>query len=686
MSKIDSHASPGAEGPGKLEKNADWQQLEKFIEQLHDWSRAPIEPPEFYHRLLDGCVTLLAASGGAVWLSTERGGWQPTCQIEADQLLGDAEVLASHANLLQNVATTTAPLVLQPNSRGTAGEKNPTSLVLALSAVAGSSGTDDDTHAIVELFFQSGSSPAVQLGWQELLITVCQLASEYHVYQQLRKLRGERGFYDQALTLMRRFQRTTDLRQTAFEIANEGRGFAAADRLSVVMRQGQRWQLLAASGADRIESRADATKRLQMLAASTADWGEPLEYADAKPSENAELPPELAELIEKHVDESQARRLVAVPIEFDHGENDQPQRSRVAAVLIAEQFSSEGAALSRERVLELAELCAPALRQARQLDRFPVRNCLRWADHWTQVCEAWGLTKLTLAAAVVLAVLAALVLVPYDFEVEASATIVPLVERDIFATTDGKVAEVRIVHGQQVEANEVLAVLQDPQLSLDVERVQGEIETTRKRLEAIAVARTDRKVREETTNEKLPLSAEAEQLEKRLASLQKQQEILARRREALTLRSPIAGQVLTLDVQNLLLTRPVARGQVLFTVADTTAGWRLAADLPQDRIGHVVAAQHELGQQLPVRFRLAGDTERTFSAHLDSISTTAVLDTTELDQASPAFEVLVAVDENELFVARPGMNAQVRIHCGRRSLGYVWLHDVWDAVYSWWVF
>ena len=171
-------------------------------------------------------------------------------------------------------------------------------------------------------------------------------------------------------------------------------------------------------------------------------------------------------------------------------------------------------------------------------------------------------------------VVAMLSLVHVDYEVEAPATLRPRIERDVFASTDGKISEIEIAHGDQVKAGEVLAVLQDPKLLLEVQRVTGEIATTRKRLEAIAVARTDRQVREETNSEKLPLSAEAEQLEKRLTSLRLQQQILAKRREALTLRSPIDGTVLTLDVQNQLHTRPVQRGQVLFTVADTTAGWR----------------------------------------------------------------------------------------------------------------
>jgi hypothetical protein len=29
---------------------------------------------------------------------------------------------------------------------------------------------------------------------------------------------------------------------------------------------------------------------------------------------------------------------------------------------------------------------------------------------------------------------------------------------------------------------------------------------------------------------------------------------------------------------------------------------------------------------------------------------------------------------------RPGATVVARVHCGRRSLAYVWLHEFWEAV------
>ena len=56
--------------------------------------------------------------------------------------------------------------------------------------------------------------------------------------------------------------------------------------------------------------------------------------------------------------------------------------------------------------------------------------------------------------------------------------------------------------------------------------------------------------------------------------------------------------------------------------------------------------------------------------------------------ARPTVEVVVAFDKSELTDAarrdlRPGISARAEIDCGRRSLGYVWLHDLWDTTLTW---
>ena len=50
--------------------------------------------------------------------------------------------------------------------------------------------------------------------------------------------------------------------------------------------------------------------------------------------------------------------------------------------------------------------------------------------------------------------------------------------------------------------------------------------------------------------------------------------------------------------------------------------------------------------------------------------------------------VKVALDKLELSAAarrelRPGVSARAQIVCGEQPIGYVWFHDVWDAIVEW---
>lgn len=648
--------------------DASWQQVEDLLSSLHELARAPVEPGEFYQRLLEGCVNTLAAAGGTVWQLDGRGKWQPLVSINPDTVL-NATPGTEHLRLAEHAS---GPQVLI--------DRNTTDTARLVGSVR--SNDAQRPVAVIEIAMRSGASPEVQQGWQNFLAAIIHAAQEFHLRAELRALQSDHLSHSEVLSLLRRLHRGKTLTEVSYDLVNEGSRFLGADRVSILVQRGEHWKLLAANGVERLEERAEAVKQLVTLAQVTAHWDEPLDYADAVSA--MELPPSVLAALEDHVDQSHARRLVAIPITFNR-ENESRPASRPTAVLIAETFQANNT-LSRDRVIELAQLCEPALQHAIDFDRWPIKTAILWTQRVEQTWQRWGLRRRVVTAAIAVAILSALIFVRTDFEIEASATLMPQTVQDIFATTSGTVREIKVEHGQKVEKGAVLAVLDDAQLDLELERVQGELGTVRKRLEAIAVARSDNRTREEIGSDRLPLSAEAVQLELRQKSLVEQLEILNKRREDLTLRSPFAGAVLTLDVQHALRGRPVERGQILFTVADLDSGWQLDVLVPQDRIGHIIAAEEQLEEPLSVRFRLAGDNKHTYHGTVREVAETAILDPKQIADQLPEVLVEINVDEQSLPAARPDMQARVRIDCGRRSLGYVWLHDAWDNIYSWLAF
>ena len=177
------------------------------------------------------------------------------------------------------------------------------------------------------------------------------------------------------------------------------------------------------------------------------------------------------------------------------------------------------------------------------------------------------------------------------------------------------------------------------------------------------------------------LAAEEEELKATLSGLAGQQAILDEQQHNLTIRSPIAGQAITWNLEQLLSARPVQRGQALLSVADLDGPWVLELQVADDRAGHVLAARETLTPDLEVDFLLPSDPGRKYRGRVIEVAPTTEVNAKQ----ESSVLVTVAFDKNSVPALRPGATAVAHVHCGRRSLGYVWLHDLYDYVQSlWW--
>jgi multidrug efflux pump subunit AcrA (membrane-fusion protein) len=654
---------------------ASWNQLERTVEQLHAAARESVGVREFYRQLVADAAAALDAARGAAWMAGAGGRPELICQSLPDEGIEDdwpkrRELIGA---VLDGGAATVAEfdarhdLLLCPVEQPAREGCNP-----------GRAGAIPPA-AVLELWLPRGASPPVRQGWLDFAAALADIAADFHAREELRRLRGTSALQIQAVDLMRRLAAAQSLAGAAFEVANEGRRLLGCDRVAIVLRHDDAWRLTAVSGVDAAQHRTEFGRHSERLADQIAAWGEPIEHTSAPGIGDDERPPRLADALEGHIDHSHARALVGVPIKFAAA--DPAPTARFDFVLLAERFEA-GSSL-RQPLIELGEYCAPALGRAAQLDRFPVRTALRWSARIARWRQSARTSRTRVIAGGIALAAAALFIIPAKLTIEAPAHLAAAVEREVFATASGAVAEVRVSHGQSVAQGDVLLVLSDPDLALKLQQVRGEIAATRERLAALAVTRTDRTLREDPAGDQLPLAAEQRQLDEKLASFERQRELLESRRDALTLRSPRAGQVITRDVQTLLASRPVERGQILLTIADPSSGWELRADVPQRHIGHVLAAKNGSSNAMAVTYRLAGDVQATYPGHVIKISSAAPLDAEGLRDEPAPVEVRIAADGDPPPAARPGMSATVRIDCGRRSLGYVWLHDVAATVYRW---
>jgi hypothetical protein len=101
-------------------------------------------------------------------------------------------------------------------------------------------------------------------------------------------------------------------------------------------------------------------------------------------------------------------------------------------------------------------------------------------------------------------------------------------------------------------------------------------------------------------------------------------------------------------------------------------------DVPDRDIAHVQAAQRD-GQPLRVSLVAATDLNTRRVGAVTDIARVVTHDPLE----GPVVVVTVAVEPQPGFDARPGATVYPRIHCGRRSLGYVWFRRLYETVASW---
>lgn len=648
--------------------SAMWREIDELLAATASAARGAGDAKAFYHVFLKNLAQALGATSGGVWQPVRDGGYQLVSEQRWHSTVGERPDGWPDREWLSNAALRYGPLMLPSSRRTTDLAENPCDEPLLAAGIE-----DDFGHrlAVVVLIIDSRELAARREQASEVLDAFRELAADYHRRTALKTLLDRQHRQSAFDEFAQRVHRGADADATAFAIVNDGRRLIGCDRVSLVTVDGGQPKTRAVSGVDVVERRGAVVRALEALAVHVATTCERIELDRTAPTN--ELP--IRDIAEAYRDQSLAASLIALPLVQPWRGDDAP--AQAFAVVVLEWFNAPIAPPdARDVILEPFQRHAEsAFAQALAQERIPWSASWRCVDPWfaAQTSARWKRAYVIAGAIGAAAFLGWLI--PAELTVTARGRLQPVERRAIFAPADGVVQEVLAEDAKPVATDQLLLRLDSPALDLEAARIAGELSTAEEQLRSVKAERwsaSNGPARRE--HDASQLAAEEESLMALAASLASQQQLVARQQADLEVRSPIAGKVVTWRAADLLRGRPVARGQELLTVANEAGPWRLEIDIPDREFRQVLAAQQTSEQPLEVSFRLATEANTVFTGQLSKLSGA----TQARDDAQLVVPAEVTFDRAAAPALRTGAQATAKIHCGQRSIAYVWFHEIWE--------
>jgi biotin carboxyl carrier protein len=663
------------------------REIQGLVHEIAELSRTEISPAEFYEAMLTKVVAALAAPGGAVWSVTDAGGLQLVYQINLQQtgLIENQVAQNQHGRLLHQVLKGSEGALVAPHSgSGEATDQdenaaaNPTDFLLVLAPML----NDQGPQGVVEIFQRSGARITTQRGYLRFLLQVCELAGDFLKSRRLRHLSEKQTLWEQLETFTRTAHEKLDVRETAYTVVNEGRRLIGCDRVSVAVRRGGKCPIEAVSGQDTIDKRSNVTVMLSKLASAVVKTGEDVWYS----GDTSDLAPQVEAALDAYVDESHTKAIAILPLteprdeeaKFAEEQADHRPPRVIGALIVEQMVDSRTPDGFLQRVDVVRTHSASALTNALEYEGLFLMPLWRFLGKSTRLFRGRALPKTLAVLAGLVGAIAFLCLYPADFKLAGDAKLRPKDRQNVWAQVDGPVKQVLVEHDAPVKKGQILLVQESPDLDKEIEALNGEIRSKSAKLDATSVEldRDD----ELTDAERNQKESDIAELTESIASLQKQLEVVLQKKEKLKIRSPIDGRVVTSDVENRLLSRPVKQGDQLLEVADPTREWELEVLMPEKRMGHIAKARSQTTGKLPVTFFLATNPEKQLEGQVEMDELSAEV----RGDSGNTVLVRVSFDQKKLHevIADPkiGASATAKIHCGKRAIGYVWFHDLVDFI------
>jgi multidrug efflux pump subunit AcrA (membrane-fusion protein) len=663
-------------------------EVRRTVQQLSQLAQSERNFDQFCNEALARLVQITGAYGALLWQANGASAPRLTHQSGSPPNEAARAITAGdnpqHNTVLMEVLTQQQPVGLAAEAfqggQAPANVESPASdVVLLFSPVFNRS---SQCWGTLELVQRGDITTQAQEGYLRFLTQIAQLFQRWHEHQDLARLTANQDQWKGKLEYVTEVHRHLNQTETAYAIANEARRLLGCDRVSVAQWNGNRCKVLAISGQDRFDNRANVVRKLQDVATSSVSADSPFWVS----GEVAGLAPDVAKQINEYLDEAHSRTLIVLPLALrphsgpDLEMNRQGAKTRKLGAIIIEYFDADVTedeiAEKKELIVSQAELAWENSRRHSEVFLLPIFQRLGAAqqflfrDHFTK--SMTGLAALGMF-------LLLLIFFPKELKMKAEGVMRPAIRQTVFSQVDGSIiSEVLIDEQSTVAQNDVLMILKNPDLDYQIAEVKGRIETAKKQRE-IMISRGSRVGQPtEPSQRDGAVLDDLELLETQQAILEQQLELLNQKKDRLQIRSPIDGTVITPQPKRRLTNLPANSNLAVLEIVDNTGPWELDLKIPQNRIGYITKAMQAQSEPLDVEFRLGTNPNIVLTGKLVSVSNRAVP-----SQAGHTEYKAIVNANGEQFrqlrdELRTGAGVTAKIHCGTRSLGFVWFYQILD--------
>lgn len=649
-------------------------QIRQLVQEITDLARSQCSEEEFYQGFLTKTTSALASVGGVIWKrKNEASPLQLLYHINLTQttLASDPQAQVRHSRLLDQLLKNPEPTLVAPHSGGGGDDQagNPTPFLLIFCPLR----IDDQVVGFIEILQRPGGGPATQRGYLRFLVQMADIANDFLKTKRLRAFHEQQQLWGDLDRFSRAIHETLEIEPTAYTIANEGRRIIGCDRLSVITGSGGAARVVAVSGLDTIERRADQTKRLAQLARVAIRTGEPVWFE----GDASSLAPQIETQLQAYLDVSHAKFVGIIPL-FDGAPEATTPRRVIGALVLEQLTDSRLPGNTRNRTRVVADHAERALANCLEHQGLFLMPLWKQLGRLTRPLRGERLPRTVLVLAILAASIFGLFVIPFPFTLGTSGELIPETQQEIFAEIDGRFVEVRVPDDPQqiVEEGALLAVMTNHDLTREIERLRGEIAQLREIIEKFQRSKATFDHRMEQF-ELLNILTQLDKAKQELAYKEKELALREADFQKLQVVSPIRGRIVNWQVRRHLLGRPVKQGQNLMTVVAPDTRWQLNLYVPEKRVGHLLAAQGATAQPLQVTFTLASHPATQFRGEIAKVD--PVLDVH--DGQENTARVLVNFDNQQTpaDLLRTGTRATAKIECGKRPLGYVLFHELYES-------